>query len=151
MNFPPIIILAIVWIFLVMPLSKLSKLAKQQQAKNAKPGAPKPGAKAPAAPRKAGQEPPRAETPARPAVLQPTITFTEHDDSVYQGSLNAVTGEGYDPCHDEQLSSLSEVERETIPAPAEEVPGLQLGWSGSDVVRGFVMGEILNRRKREAS
>ena len=90
-------------------------------------------------------------TPARPTVLQPSITFTEHDDSVYQGSLNAVTGEGFDPCHDEQLSSLSSAERETVSAPGEEAPGLQLGWTGSDVVRGFVMSEILNRRKREAS
>ena len=39
--------------------------------------------------------------------MQPTIKVTEHDDSVYQGSLYAETGEGYDPCHDEQLSSLS--------------------------------------------
>ena len=152
MDFPPILVLAIIWLLIGLPLSKLSKVAKQQQAaKNAKPGAAKPGAKAPKAePQRSGPAQPQV-TPARPTVLQPSITFTEHDDSVYQGSLNAVTGEGFDPCHDEQLSSLSSAERETVSAPGEEAPGLQLGWTGSDVVRGFVMSEILNRRKREAS
>ena len=116
-----------------------------------KSGAAKTGAKAPKTePRLSGPAQPEV-SPARHTVLQPSITFTEHDDSVYQGSLNAVTGEGFDPCHDEQLSPLSAAERETVSAPGEEAPGLQLGWTGSDVVRGFVMSEILNRRKREAS
>ena len=152
MEFQPILILAIIWLLIGLPLSRLNKVAKQQQAaKNAKSGAAKTGAKAPKTePRLSGPAQPEV-SPARPTVLQPTITFTEHDDSVYQGSLNAVTGEGFDPCHDEQLSPLSAAERETVSAPGEEAPGLQLGWTGSDVVRGFVMSEILNRRKREAS
>ena len=152
MDFPPILVLAIIWLLIGLPLSRLNKVAKQQQAaKNAKSGAAKTGAKAPKTePRMSGPAQPEV-SPARPTVLQPTITFTEHDDSVYQGSLNAVTGEGFDPCHDEQLSPLSAAERETVSAPGEEAPGLQLGWTGSDVVRGFVMSEILNRRKREAS
>ena len=152
MDFPPILVLAIIWLLIGLPLSRLNKVAKQQQAaKNAKSGAAKTGAKAPKTePRMSGPAQPEV-SPARPTVLQPTITFTEHDDSVYRGSLNAVTGEGFDPCHDEQLSPLSAAERETVSAPGEEAPGLQLGWTGSDVVRGFVMSEILNRRKREAS
>lgn len=152
MDFPPILVLAIIWLLIGLPLSRLNKVAKQQQAaKNAKSGAAKTGTKAPKTePRMSGPAQPEV-TPARHTVLQPTITFTEHDDSVYQGSLNAVTGEGFDPCHDEQLSPLSAAERETVSAPGEEAPGLQLGWTGSDVVRGFVMSEILNRRKREAS
>ena len=152
MDFPPILVLAIIWLLIGLPLSRLNKVAKQQQAaKNAKYGAAKTGAKAPKTePRLSGPAQPEV-SPARHTVLQPSITFTEHDDSVYQGSLNAVTGEGFDPCHDEQLSPLSAAERETVSAPGEEAPGLQLGWTGSDVVRGFVMSEILNRRKREAS
>ena len=152
MDFPPILVLAIIWLLIGLPLSRLNKVAKQQQAaKNAKSGAAKTGAKAPKTePRMSGPAQPEV-SPARHTVLQPSITFTEHDDSVYQGSLNAVTGEGFDPCHDEQLSPLSAAERETVSAPGEEAPGLQLGWTGSDVVRGFVMSEILNRRKREAS
>ena len=145
MDFPPILILAIVWLLIGLPLSKLSNKAKQQQqaAKKAKPAqAPKPAAKAP-------QQKPENSTcvvpePARPTVLQPTITFTEHDDSVYQGSMNAETGEGYDPCHDEQLTPLSAAET-AMPAAEAAPPGLQLSWTGSEIVRGFVMSEILNR------
>ena len=156
MDFPPILVLAIIWLLIGLPLSRLNKVAKQQQAaKDAKTGAAKRSGTAKNAVKVPQPQPENntyvAHEPVRPTVLQPTITFTEHDDSVYQGSLNAVTGEGFDPCHDEQLSPLSAAERETVSAPGEEAPGLQLGWTGSDVVRGFVMSEILNRRKREAS
>ena len=77
--------------------------------------------------------------------MQPTITVTEHDDSVYQGSMSADTGEGYDPCHDEQLAPLSAAQ---AAEPVTEVagPGLQLSWTGSDIVNGIVMSEILKRK-----
>ncbi len=140
MDFPPILILAIVWLLIGLPLSKLSKAKQQQQqaAKKAKPA------------EKAPQQQPGNSTyvvpePARPTVLQPTITFTEHDDSVYQGSMNAITGEGYDPCHDEQLAPLTAAES-AVPAADAAVPGLQLSWTGNEIVRGFVMSEILPRR-----
>ena len=141
MEFPPILILAIIWLLIAPVLSA----AKKQQAKNAKTGAAKqPGAKAPK------KQPDTSSTyvtpePARPTVMQPSITFTEHDDSVYQGSMNAVTGEGYDPCHDEQLAPLTAAES-TIVAETPAEPGLQLSWAGSDVVRGIVMSEILTRK-----
>ena len=142
MEFQPILVLAVIWLLVGLPLMKLGKSAKQQQAaKNAKPGAAKPGAKAPQSPEGCS----RTAEPAGPTVLQPSITFTEHDDSVYQGSLNAVTGEGYDPCHNEQLAPLTAAET-VLPAAEAEGPGLQLSWTGSDVVRGFVMSEILTRR-----
>ena len=89
---------------------------------------------------------PAPETAEAPRIreMQPTIRVTEHDDSVYRGSMNAVTGEGYDPCHDEQLKPLTRAE--TIePAPAA-VPGLQLHWTGDEIVRGFVVSEILKRK-----
>ncbi len=151
MDFPPIIALLFVWLVIGLPLSFLNKEAKRRQAaRNADSAAQKqkaktPKQKQPAAPKPAG--PDREVTAYRPAVMQPTITVTDHDDSVYQGSMNAETGEGYDPCHDEQLSSLTAAE---TAAPAAEAvqPGLQLGWSGSDVVRGFVMSEILKRKTR---
>ena len=140
MEFPPILILVIIWLLIAPILSA----AKKQQAKNAKPGAAKQsGAKAP------NQQPETNSTyvahEARPTVMQPSITFTEHDDSVYQGSMNAVTGEGYDPCHDEQLAPLTQAETAPVPA-AEAAPGLQLSFTGNEVVRGFVMSEILTRR-----
>lgn len=144
MTFPPILILLIIWIFIGLPLAKLNQAAKKQQAaKHARPAgkASRPAAAGPAG--QAGQAEP-AES-SEPRVLEPSIRFSEHDDSVYRGSLNAVTGEGYDPCHDEQLAPLTSAE--TVTPPAEEtVPGLQLSWTGSDVVRGLVMSEVLNRK-----
>ena len=141
MEFPPILILAIIWLLIAPILSA----AKKQQAKNAKSGAAKQsGAKAPR------QQPETNSTyvahEARPTVMQPSITFSEHDDSVYQGSMNAVTGEGYDPCHDEQLAPLTQAETAPVPA-AEAAPGLQLSFTGNEVVRGFVMSEILTRKQ----
>ena len=72
----------------------------------------------------------------------------DHDDSVFTGSLGPVTTEGYDPCHEEQLSGMEPVcqpGREPL-SPAETSPGLPLGWTGNDIVRGIVMSEILNRK-----
>ena len=151
MDFPPILILAIIWLFIGLPLSKLSKAAKQQQAgKDAKTVAAKKAGTAKNNTVKAPQPKPDNSTyvahePIRPTVLQPSITFTEHDDSVYQGSMNATTGEGYDPCHDEQLAPLTIAET-AVPAAEAAEPGLQLSWTGSDIVRGFVMSEILTRK-----
>lgn len=146
MDFPPILILVILWLVIGLPLSKLNKAAKQQQAaKGAKPGTAKTKRQAPAAePQKTAAAPAAPAEPARPTVMQPTITVAEHDDSVYMGSLNAITGEGYDPCHEEQLSTISYESA----APAETaVPGLQLSWTGNEIVRGVIMSEILNRKQ----
>ena len=97
MGFPPILILAIIWLLIAPILSA----AKKQQAKNAKTGAAKQsGARAPKKQPETGNSTHVTPEPARPTVMQPSITFTEHDDSVYQGSMNAITGEGFDPCHD---------------------------------------------------
>ena len=147
MEFSPILIIALVWLLIGLPLSKM----KQQTAKGrtsppgAKPGTARSDPKAPAeTPVSAGSPMSRPE-PARPTILAPSISVTEHDDSVYQGSMYAVTGEGSDPCHDEMLSAPAP---SYMPAPAETAePGLQLSWTGSEIVRGFVMGEILNRRQ----
>jgi len=142
-DFPPILILALVWLLIGVPLSKLNKAAKQQQARQA--GKASPGAKAKVAEVPKPAAPAFKPEPARPTVMQPSISVTEHDDSVYRGSLNAVTGEGYDPCHEEQLSSLSCAET-AVPAAEAAEPGLRLSWTGNEVVRGFVMSEILQRK-----
>ena len=146
MDFPPILILVILWLVIGLPLSKLNKAAKQQQAaRNAKPGTARQKQQAPAAETQQTAAAPAAPSPpVRPTVMTPTINVTEHDDSVYTGSLNAVTGEGYDPCHEEQLSAIT-YEPAVSAEPAE--PGLQLSWTGSEIVRGFVMSEVLNRKK----
>ncbi len=154
-GFPSIIVVILFWLLIGLPLSKLGKKA-QQTADKAKQNQAQPAQRRPqqAKPGKAAGTPvpapaqtisAPAPAPVRPTVMQPTITITEHDDWVYQGSLNAETGEGYDPCHDEQLAPLTLAET-AVAAEETAVPGLQLSWTGSDVVRGIVMSEILNRR-----
>ena len=151
MNFPSILILVIIWVLAGL-VSNGKKKNRQQTARNTRPGrAESGGAKQQAEAKKPAPAAQPQAAPARPAVLQPTISVTEHDDSIYRGSLNADTGEGYDPCHDEQLSALSTAEREPLSVPSEAAPGFQLGWSGNEIVRGFVMSEILTRRKSRAS
>ena len=141
MDFPPILILAIVWLLIGLPLSKLNKKAKPNPTKPA----PKTQQARPDKNYTDTPQPAQPAEPARSAVMKPTITVTEHDDSVYQGSLNAVTGEGYDPRHDEQLAPLTFAET-AVPAAETAEPGLQLSWTGSDIVRGVVMSEILKKK-----
>ena len=148
MDFSPLFILVIVWLIIGLPL-KLAKQVKEQAARNA--------GTARTAPQKQ-QNAPKAKAPEpesvmvseegyffRPTVMQPTISVTEHDDSVYQGSMSADTGEGYDPCHDEQLAPLSAAEA-AEPVTETSGSGLQLSWTGSDIVNGIVMSEILKRK-----
>lgn len=79
--------------------------------------------------------------------MMPTISVTVNDDSVYQGSMNAYTGEGYDPCHEGDLKGLNRAESAPSARPAGDTHTLPFGWTGSDIVRGIVVSEILNRRK----
>ena len=143
-----LIILLIVWLLISLPL-KLSKQVKEQAAKNARAtnAAPQKQQKAPKAEAPMPASVPLSEEGSfiRPTVMQPTISVTEHDDSLYQGSMNADTGEGYDPCHDEQLAPLSAAE--AMEPVTETAPGLQLSWTGSDIVNGIVMSEILKRKR----
>ena len=90
---------------------------------------------------------PVREPLARETHLTPTISVTAPDDSVYQGSMNAVTGEGYDPCHDEDLAGLNRAEAMPPAHPAGDAASLPFGWTGSDMVRGIVVSEILNRKR----
>lgn len=60
----------------------------------------------------------------------------------YAGSMLADTHEGEDPCHEDQLRA--------VPAPVlsptpEERPGLTLDWNGENMVKAFVMQEVLTR------
>jgi hypothetical protein len=79
--------------------------------------------------------------------LRPAVKVNLHDDSVYQGSMNADTGEGFDPCHEEQMASMAPAD-DPVPMPAEEAVSAPLlpRWTGGEIARGFVMAEILNRR-----
>ena len=140
-----IFLLAFIYI-IVAGCMKLARQVKEQAAKNAGTAKTAPH-KAPKAEAKAPAPAPGSEESSffRPTVMQPTITVTEHDDSIYSGSMNADTGEGYDPCHDEQLAPLSAAQA-TEPVTEVAGPGLQLSWTGSDIVNGIVMSEILKRK-----
>ena len=61
------------------------------------------------------------------------------------GSLGDIHTEGFDPCHDELYRSPSSAEN----GASGEVPsGAPFGsFSGDDIVRGFIWGEILRRRR----
>ena len=137
-GFPILLIIAMVWIVFVSLMSAAKKQAGQQQKNRGRPAAPPP----PQEP-KATVSP--QEDPAARSVMVPTVTVSSHDDSVYMGSLNAVTGEGFDPCHEEQMSSLGSAEK-TLPPPSAEQARLPFGWTGDDVVRGIVVSEILKRK-----
>ena len=133
--FLPLMSLVVVYLFIAV-LSKAAKNAAQARKQNS----PAPAA-SPAAP-----SVPDQETAAEPEIreIQLTVRVHEHDDSVYRGSLNAVTGEGYDPCHDEQLAPLTR--SEAVDHVPVTTPGLQLNWTGDEIVRGIVISEILKRK-----
>lgn len=65
-----------------------------------------------------------------------------HDDyaSIPTGSLRVSAEEGTDPCHDGWEPPAEADEH------AEAGAGLNLSWAGSDIVKGFIYGEILNRK-----
>ena len=138
----PILMLLFIWLIIGLPLT-VAKKAAEQQKKNA----PQKAQKKPETeqPRKVpAKKPDPAE---RLTTLTPSISVTGHDDSVYRGSLNAVTGEGYDPCHDEQMAGLDRAKQSSPPPrAAQPQAGLPFGWTGSDMVRGIVMSEILKRK-----
>jgi len=111
------------------------------------PAAPKAAAPAPA---QMHQPLPKAE-PVKPAPLRPTIhahvAAPDCDTHDMPGSLGVGSMEGRDLCHEEQMNGL---ERSSF-APVTEQPGLKLDWSGENMVKAFVMQEVLTRpcaRKR---
>ena len=140
-EFGPLVVLVVIWLLIGLPLSRA---AKQKSRGPRTPGAPSvgPEAEAPAADPGEGPDPRRDYVP-----IQPTVSLSRQDDSLYRGSLNAETGEGYDPCHDEQMETLTRISSEPVPRPAPPAPALELGWTANDVVRGVVMSEILARKK----
>ena len=141
-EFAPLLLLLFFWLCIGLPVSLAKKAANQK--KPARPAAQKTPAdgKTPAAPKPA--------EPERLTTLTSSLYEPDHDDSVFTGSLGALSTEGYDPCHEEQMSGMEPVckpgKEEPQPAP-KAVTGLPLGWTGNDIVRGIVMSEILNRKR----
>ena len=131
--FAPLLALVGIYFIFAVVAKAAKKTASVQKKASGTPAASEPETSAP---------PPVAEPLLRE--MQPTVRIHNHDDSIYQGSMNAVTGEGYDPCHEEQLSSLTL--SETVEPVPVTTPGLQLHWTGDEIVRGLVISEILKRK-----
>ena len=95
-------------------------------------------------------------TPAQPTVLPPmeaaapqqVIAPTVHahvqpdcdTHDAPNGSLGVTTSEGKDPCHEPQLTHAR-----STPETTEVEGGLTFDWSGQNMVKAFVMQEILTR------
>ena len=88
---------------------------------------------------------PATQTPLQ-RTLAPSVGYGSRDDSIYQGSLNAVSTEGYDPCHEADLHGLDEAKAAPATAPVSAEHVLPFGWTGSDMVKGIVISEILKRK-----
>jgi hypothetical protein len=133
--FGPLIALVIIYFIFALIMKAAKKASSVQKKSSGKPADPAPAPEAPA-----------PEPAAIPQVreMQPTVRLFNHDDSIYRGSMNAVTGEGYDPCHEEQLSPLTLAE--TVEPESVAAPGFQLHWTGDEIVRGLVISEILKRK-----
>ena len=143
-GFAPILLMVVIYLLIGSAASKSRKTAKKG------PGAVK-NSPAPEAPSAADQLLDSPE-PTAGSALKPSVfvdydpEISRHDDSVYAGSMNAVTGEGSDPCHDEQLSSMPSSGASQVPAASSPVPSLNLSWTGDEIVKGFIISEVLNRK-----
>ncbi len=148
-EFGPLLILILVWIFVGLPAAMAKKVKQQKTVEKLSRGArPRPDARSgsnpvPVSAGPAAQSESFSESTPR---LRPTVSVTPHDDSIYRGSLNAETGEGIDPCHDEDLERLNAAEAAPAVQPVMDEPALPFGWTGSDIVRGVVISEILKRK-----
>lgn len=121
-------------------------------AKKAQNGNPYAQAASPARP--AAAKPAQPYQPAQPTVTPSvadipgqTIAPTVHahlqpdcDTHDAPGSLGVTSTEGKDPCHEEQLTHVR-----TVQEPAHEEPGMTFDWSGENMVKAFVMQEVLTR------
>ena len=78
-------------------------------------------------------------------VDRPEGTDPCHDDpaALRSGSLRTDRPEGTDPCHD----NLRAVPYGGGEEEEEESSPLTLSWAGNEIVKGFIYGEILNRKR----
>lgn len=90
---------------------------------------------------------PSQPAPAAPRVHTHLSLDCDQDDP--SGSMDFISTEGRDPCHDEELPNRG-IPRPSFPA-AQEQPGLALEWDSNALVRSVIMQEVLTRpcqRKR---
>ena len=121
----------------------LVKIARKKGEDSRKSGAP-----VRRGPEKADGGPvPAASKPAAPA--EPSMSAPREAaspmETPYIGSLGVGSMEGLDPCHSDPQPAWTETRSgEEAPEPPSFQPA---GWTGSDIVRGFVFSEILRRKK----
>ncbi len=134
----------VLFLYLIIGLSRAKKAGQRQTP-------PRPGtdARAPQPPA-AGQKPVAEQRPAGPAPSGPSPVSElrpEHEEGTGWGSLDVETGEGEDPCHEEQLAGMASLQAaESAAANPAELPAQPL-LTGNDLVRGFIIGEILRRKQ----
>lgn len=78
--------------------------------------------------------------------MQPTVhTHTTPDCPTHDtpGSLGVKSAEGKDPCHEEQLAAQP-VNQPAAPI-ANAAPAISFDWSSENMVKAFVMQEVLTR------
>lgn len=144
------------FIFVIIAIvSSISSAVKKERAQKAaeerrraaSPVKPKTPPQKPSHPYAAAQQtvmPPMAFGDVPGQVITPTVhTHVQPDCATHaapSGSLSYISSEGKDPCHADQLTH-----RRSEPEHAQEQPGLTLDWSGENLVKAFVMQEVLTR------
>ena len=168
----PLLPILLVWLCFGLLFRKLQSAAKKAQPANKKAVSPKPDSPA--------EKKPSAPVPdSSLASMQGSLPIAERLSQPYLGSLGVETGEGEDPCHEEQfhhaavpmgmhdqpyLGSLGIDTSEgtdpchedqlqpILPFAQKEEDGEQpvsgLSWTGNDIVRGFIVSEVLSRKNR---
>lgn len=120
---------------------RIAKAARHSSSPvKAKPAANQPHPYAPAQPT---VMPPMSFSDVPGQVIAPTVhPHVQPDCATHDapGSLGVTSLEGKDPCHAEQLKAVR-----TVQAPAPEQPALTFDWSGENMVKAFVMQEVLTR------
>ena len=74
--------------------------------------------------------------------IQARVQVTEKP-KVMLGSMGVDSHEGIHPC-DEHEDDLLQSEKPLMPIPVEK-PGIQLDWTGENMVKAFIMQEVLTR------
>ncbi len=157
-----IVIAVLVWVFFYTVITRMAKNKKQAKPSDKAVPPPPPADHAPAPAVQAAQATQartvkdEMEAAARPGPggaagyqpIRPSLfSGSAPGPGALAGSLNAVSLEGVDPCHDEQAEETfrrnAEESRDAATAAGE---GLALSWTGTDLVRGFVYSEVLRRR-----
>ena len=149
-DLAPFLLMLLFWVFLG---SRISKIKKNNNAKTGTVQKPQQETKRQPDPVNLPPDPVSAapvRSPMSPSIPSPSLSegLSGWDHSTYSvGSLGEDSLEGVDPCHDGQAEDMDRLRSVPSENPSSTVPGMTLSWAGNDVVRGFVYGEILNRRK----